>query len=51
MEKLKGTFLKWGSLVASLALVLGVTSANVACMCWFHQPEMPKSMDKFKKFN
>ena len=49
MAKLKGIMLKWGSLVASLALVFGIASSSVACVCWYHQPQMPKSMDKFKK--
>lgn len=49
MKKLKGSLLKWGSLVATLALFIGASSAQAACCWWFHQPEVPKGMDKFTK--
>ena len=49
MKKLSAFAIKFGGLVASLVLVLGVTSTQSVCLWWFHQPEVPKGMDKFKK--
>lgn len=49
MKNLKSAVLKWSGLLASLALVLGTASQQVACFLWFHQPEVPKGMEKFKK--
>ncbi|MEI6579833.1 MAG: cyclic lactone autoinducer peptide [Eubacteriales bacterium] len=49
MKKFQGALLKWGSLVASLALFVGVSSAQAACCWWFHQPKVPQGMEKFKK--
>jgi cyclic lactone autoinducer peptide len=37
------------SAIASLALAFGVLSAQSACVCWFHQPEIPEGMKKFAK--
>ncbi len=49
MGKIKGIALKWGSLVASLALFVGVTASTQACFWWFHQPKVPQGMEKFTK--
>lgn len=49
MKKLSGIILKWGSSIAALALMIGVTSADSACYWWFNQPEMPKAIEKFRK--
>jgi len=35
--------------IASVALAFGALSAQSACVCWFHQPEIPESMKKFAK--
>ena len=49
MKKLKSSLVKWSGLgVSALALVVGVASANSACLFWFHQPKVPQGMDKFK---
>ena len=49
MCKVNSMFLKMGVLISSLALMLGVMSASVACAAWFHQPKVPEGMEKFKK--
>jgi len=49
MGKFKGIVLKWGSLLASLALLVGVTASSQVCWWWFHQPKVPQGMDKFIK--
>lgn len=49
MKKISGIFLKWSSSIAAIALMIGVSSAESACYWWFNQPEMPKSIEKFKK--
>lgn len=49
MERFKRMALKWGGLVASLALFVGVNASTQFCWFWFHQPEVPQGMEKFKK--
>ena len=36
-------------LIASLALTLGVASAQALCVIHFHQPKVPQGMSKFLK--
>ena len=49
MKKLSKIGIKFGGLVASCALLVGVASVNAACPVWFHQPKVPKGMSKFKR--
>lgn len=35
---------RFGGTIASLALVLGVASANAVCIWWYHQPQVPARM-------
>lgn len=49
MKKLQRIILKFSGSVAAMALMLGVSSATSACYFWFHQPEMPKGIEKFRK--
>ena len=50
MKKLVSFLQKWGAfLLVPVALVLAEQSANVACTMWFHQPVMPKGMERYKK--
>lgn len=37
-------------LLNSLAMVLAVQSANIACAWIFHQPEEPKELKKYRKY-
>ncbi len=43
-------FIKFGSHLASLALVFAAIAANTACCYWVHQPEFPIEMKKLRKF-
>lgn len=38
-----------GSMVCSLVLLIGASSANAACLYWFHQPKVPEGMKKYVK--
>ena len=50
MKKLTVFIQKWGAvLIAPVAIALATQTANAACAIWFHQPEVPKGMEKFKK--
>jgi len=46
---MKKAFLRMGTMVSSLALVLGVASFEAACFMFFHQPKVPQGMEKFAK--
>lgn len=35
--------------IASAALRMGKATVNSACFCWYHQPKVPTSMEKYKK--
>ena len=49
MKKLNSIVLKFSSSLTVLALLVGVSSAASACYFWFNQPEMPKTIEKFRK--
>jgi cyclic lactone autoinducer peptide len=35
--------------LASLALIVGISSTNAACVWFFHQPKVPNGMRAYKK--
>ena len=49
MKKLKTIMAKVAALLPALALVMGVISANSACVSMFHQPETPEAMNAFRR--
>lgn len=49
MRKIKSFFLKYGTALSALALFIGVTSVNSACFTFYHQPQVPAAMNRFKK--
>lgn len=50
MNKLRKLSLKFAGLLASLALVVGVTSTQATlCVIMFHQPKVPQGMEKYMK--
>lgn len=49
MKNLKIASLKFAGLVASLALLVAAAASNTACMYWFHQPQAPQGLNRFKK--
>ncbi len=46
---MKKFLMSFGSLLASLALFIGVASVNSPSVMFYHQPEVPESMKQFKK--
>jgi cyclic lactone autoinducer peptide len=40
--------IKLSQLIARLALSMGIRSVNACCCAWYHQPEVPEGMEKFK---
>lgn len=49
MKKHWNTIQRLGTMVAALALFVGVSSSNSACYFWFNQPKMPERIEKFRK--
>lgn len=47
--KLKKIMYSLGSMICSLALVLGASSVKGACLLWFYQPKVPEGMKKYVK--
>lgn len=39
---------KTSKFVAPLALTLAIMTANSTCYCFTHQPDVPKSLDKYR---
>ncbi|MCR6545870.1 cyclic lactone autoinducer peptide [Dehalobacterium formicoaceticum] len=42
--------MRFGGVVASLALLVTSMNANTTCICFIHQPKPPKDMNKLRKF-
>lgn len=49
MKAIKKLMLKYGSSLAALALMIGVSSSSQACWWWYNQPKEPEAMKKFVK--
>ncbi|WP_443714685.1 cyclic lactone autoinducer peptide [Ruminococcus bicirculans (ex Wegman et al. 2014)] len=49
MKAIKKLMLKYGSSLAALALMIGVSSSSQACWWWYNQPKEPEGMKKFVK--
>lgn len=47
---MKRFYLKYGHLIATLALFAAVRMVNVACGHVYYQPEMPDAAKKLRKF-
>ncbi len=47
MKALRKLMMRYGSVLAALALTVGVTTSTKACLCWYNQPKEPKELDKF----
>ncbi|HML37840.1 MAG TPA: cyclic lactone autoinducer peptide [Bacillota bacterium] len=41
---------KYAGVIASLALLITATSANMNCWLIMHQPKMPEGAEKLRKF-
>lgn len=47
MKRFSRLFAKVGSLMAALAMVVGVSSMNSASILWFKQPHAPEEMNEY----
>ncbi len=47
---LKNLLMRFGGIVASLALLVTSMNANTTCICFIHQPKLPKGTEKLRKF-
>lgn len=41
---------KYGKVIALFAIAITTLSANTACACYLHQPELPQNAGKLRKF-
>ncbi len=46
---MKKALMYLGSMVSALALFIGVASVNSPSIMFYHQPEVPEIMKKYKK--
>ncbi|MDR2590568.1 MAG: cyclic lactone autoinducer peptide [Oscillospiraceae bacterium] len=49
MKRLNVLVLRFCGLIASLALIVGVSTTSTICFLMFHQPKVPEGMSKFRK--
>ena len=47
---LKKQLLKFGKVLATLALMVTTLNANAACIFLIHQPRLPEGSEKLRKF-
>jgi cyclic lactone autoinducer peptide len=47
MKKIRFVLIRLGSLLASIALVMGVVSSQAVCIAFYHQPKVPQGMSRF----
>ncbi len=50
-ETVKKFVVKYGTTIASFAFAFVAISANTSCAMPFYEPEEPKGLGRFKKFN
>lgn len=50
-DKARNFITKYGAVIASCAFAFVAISANSSCCLPFYEPEEPKGLDSFKKFN
>jgi len=46
--KLRNVLLGMGNAIASIALMMGVSTVQTACFVFYHQPKVPQGMEKFR---
>ena len=46
---MKKLFIKLQTILPAVALFLGVAALNSACVATYHQPEVPSSLDTYRK--
>jgi len=46
----KNITIKFGEMIASLALIVTVLNVNSTCCFFVHQPKLPNGIEKIRKF-
>lgn len=46
---MKKIFAKLHAILPAVALVMGILSAQSACLAFFHQPETPDAMNAYRR--
>ncbi len=46
---MKKMIMKLAAVIPALAFVAGIVSLNSACILTYHQPEIPSSLDNYRK--
>lgn len=49
MKKIKFFIRNHANIMASLAMMFSVLAINSRCVCIYHQPKMPDSLQKLKR--
>ncbi len=49
MKLISKFLLKYGTVLSALALIIGVSTVDSACVIFYHQPKVPAAMNRFKK--
>ena len=47
---MKKLIMKYGDMIATLALMVTTLNVNVACTFYAHQPKLPDGAEKLRKF-
>lgn len=47
---MKKSHLKWGHVLAAVAVKVAGNTANVTCTGWYYQAEIPEKIKKMRKF-
>ncbi len=48
MKKIKMLMMKFSKFLPAIALLVGVLASRSACVVYYHQPETPSAMDKYR---
>ena len=49
MKKIKNIIVKYGSSFAAFAFIFNIMAILPRCVYFFHEPEVPKELMKYKK--
>lgn len=46
MRNLQNTLNKIGSIIPKIAISIGLSTSDQACIWWFHQPKVPVALER-----
>jgi len=46
---MKNTIFKLATMLSAFAMVIGISALSSACIMTYHQPEIPSSLDAYRK--